>query len=351
MIDKEKIAGCAKKTFLALRNPFNTVKSVNPLVINKVCRLDEAYYLGVKDTKAIPSSLIDKMSVAGFLRHTTDFMTAGGRAVDIYLKNPLTTSFMSGSSAASALNVFYRINDCAIASDGGGSVLAPAASLNLYSFISPLIASDFVKQFVKTSTDGISFYPSIGFIASGLDILLKMFAAAYPAFSATLKNGIAETSVLLPSQSAKDIYKPSFNYVYEKLLSAKCKIETIETPDIFGERKPLISFLNETVRDGKILISIEGPIDQNGIGDGIYGCFDERTKEIQKKSGKGFLRVVNMAKLTAVGVPLKELGIAAFIICQNSETEIAKAFSAAKTLQTSLPPQVEAYFSNLDMYF
>lgn len=50
--------------------------------------------------------------------------------MDMQLANPLTGHSMTGSSSGTALNVFYRINDIGIGSDGGGSVLAPAAALN-----------------------------------------------------------------------------------------------------------------------------------------------------------------------------------------------------------------------------
>ena len=58
------------------------------------------------------------------------------------LMNPLTGKPMTGSSSGTALNVFYRINDLGVGTDGGGSVLAPAAALNLYGFISPLIEEE-----------------------------------------------------------------------------------------------------------------------------------------------------------------------------------------------------------------
>ena len=89
-----------------------------------------------------------------------DYKSLGGRAVDLRYVNPLTGKWMTGSSSATALNVFYGINDLGIGTDGGGSVLGPAISLNLFSFISPLLVrKENCKK--KVSTDGIEFSPSI----------------------------------------------------------------------------------------------------------------------------------------------------------------------------------------------
>ncbi len=44
---------------------------------------------------------------------------------------------MTGSSSGTAVNVFLGINDVGIGTDGGGSVLAPAAALNLVGYIHP----------------------------------------------------------------------------------------------------------------------------------------------------------------------------------------------------------------------
>jgi hypothetical protein len=344
-----KIECFAKKTFLALQNPFNTVKDVNALAINKIessySKFGFAHYLGIKNTKVVPQSLISKMDNSGFLYHTTDIAAFGGRAIDVYLKNPLTNSFMTGSSSGSALNVFYNINDCAIATDGGGSVLAPAASLNLYSFISPLIEQDYLKQFSKISTDGISFSPSIGFIARDFKTLKQ---AVKTVFSF---NDIRVADILITKHSLNSIYKSSFNYVSQQLKKGEIAIKKISSPKIFAERNVLISFLNNTVKNGAILMSIEGPIDIQGIGDTIFGHFDDRTKESQRLSGKGFMRVVNMCGKSAITVPLKELSLCALIICESQIEQISKAFCIAQTIQTSFSSLAANYFSNLDMYF
>ena len=115
--------------------------------------------------------MIQRLETCGFLTHTRDKMSLGGRAVDIQLINPLTGKPMTGSSSGTALNVFYRINNLGVGTDGGGSVLAPAAALNLYGFLSPLLEKEAMKKFQKISTDGISFSLSLGFISRDRETL------------------------------------------------------------------------------------------------------------------------------------------------------------------------------------
>ena len=80
------------------------------------------------------------------LLHTLDRKALGGRAVDAALVNPLTLRAMTGSSSGTALNVLYHINDLGLGTDGGGSVLAPAASVNLYAFISPSLDREHMRR-------------------------------------------------------------------------------------------------------------------------------------------------------------------------------------------------------------
>ena len=111
-------------------------------------------------------------------KHTRDRMALGGRALDLQLVNPLTGRWMTGSSSGTALNVFYGMNDVGVGTDGGGSVLAPAAALNLYGFISPLIEGSHMKQYKRMSTDQIPFSPCLGFMAREWTALKRAVGAA-----------------------------------------------------------------------------------------------------------------------------------------------------------------------------
>ena len=317
--------GYAKKTFLALLNPFGTVVHTYPGIIDKVKpsveKFGYAYYMGSKQTSMIPNSLINRMEEKGFLRHTVDRMSYGGRAVDMQLRNPLTGYPMTGSSSGTALNVFYRINDLGIGSDGGGSVLAPAAALNLYGFISPMIEQEYLRQYEKVSTDNITFSPSLGLIGRNLDVIIK-----------------AATCALDMDFSGAAADQMKIAMVPEKL-------------DIYDKRETLIPFVKETVQRGTLLMSREGPVDLYGLGDTIFGHFSENTWEIQKKSGKGLMRVANMCGVSALVIPEEGLGCCTLLLCDSNPQDI---INMLKTAENYVKPQstlIERYFGNYQMYF
>lgn len=318
------IEAYAKKTFLALLNPYQTVVNTYPGVIDQVepalGQWGHACYVGYKQTDAIPETLIHHLHRHGFLKHTKDQMALGGRAVDMRLVNPLTGRWMSGSSSGTALNIFYGINDLGVGTDGGGSVLAPAAALNLYGFISPLIEGQYLKQFARKSTDGISFSPSIGFITRDIK---------------TMRLAIVLGTELLQTERSN---LPSFVPVGGQV-------------DIYADRETLISYVNVTVKKGTILVSEEGPVDLYGLGDSIFGHFSEETLEMQKLGKKGLMRVANMCGVSALTVPGKELGRCTVYLCDSNPTDIMAVLDQAERTSASRSSLTERYFMNLDMYF
>ncbi|WP_051835351.1 amidase family protein [Lacrimispora celerecrescens] len=326
----ERLETYAKKTFLALKNPYCTVNQVNPRVIDLVAPSLEkhgfAWYTGVKDTSVIPGELKERLNENGFLFHTADKMALGGRAVDLQLINPITGKWMTGSSSGTALNVFYGINDAGIGTDGGGSVLAPAAALNLYGFISPLIEQEHMKQYAKTSTDGIVFSPSLGTITRDLKTLEQVLN---PLLGINLK-------------------EESMNW--EDGLEWK-EVSNENPPDIYGHREPLIQFLNQITGPGTILISKEGPVDVNAMGDSIYGHFDKETETCQARSGKGLMRVVNMCGKSALTIPASKLGCCTLLICESKKEDIEAMFRKARLMVCQRSQLIERYFMNFDMYF
>ncbi len=326
----EKLENYAKKTFLALKNPYHTVIKVNPLIIDLVAPSLEkhgaVWYTGIKNTNGIPAELKKQLEENGFLFHTLDKMAFGGRAVDLQLVNPITGRWMTGSSSGTALNVFYGINDVGIGTDGGGSVLAPAAALNIYGFISPLIEQDQMMKQSKVSTDGIRFSPSIGAITRNME-------------------------------SMEQVLKPLLGIRLSKLPAKGNHRRIIEIqqqdglPDIYGSRKPLIEYLKNTVVSGTMIVSNEGPVDVNAMGDSIFGHFDKETARCQARSGKGLMRAVNMSGKSALTVPSKELGCCTLLICESKKEDIAAMFRKARSLDLSKSLLIERYFMNFDMYF
>ena len=326
----EKIEIYAKKTFLALKNPYGTVNKVDPRIIDLVApTLEEhgfAWYTGIKDTPVIPVKLKERLRERGFLPHTADKMALGGRAVDLQLINPITGKWMTGSSSGTALNVFYGINDAGIGTDGGGSVLAPAAALHLYGFLSPLIEQDHTKQFSRPSTDGILFTPSIGAITRDLKTLEQVL------------NPLLEIKMKEES--------PEWDTGWEWR-----EVPREGRPDIYGNREPLIDYLNKISGPGTILISREGPVDVNAMGDSIYGHFDKETERCQAQSGKGLMRVVTMCGKSALTIPAKELGCCTVFICESKKEDIQAMFQKPRSMTCRRSRLIERYFMNYDMYF
>lgn len=307
-------------------NPYHSV--------SKVCleKADERCYVGVKNVKQIPLSLIKKLEKTGnYVLHTLDASSLGGRAVDILIPHPVTGKPMTGSSSGTAVNVFTHLNDLGIGTDGGGSVLAPAMSCNLYGFISPLIEAENRKKFEKKSTDGVTFSPSIGFMTREWELLLE-----------TVKVCIELEE---PKESAKVVTDTEDTFQYPFMTEKRA------FPDRFGSRAPLIDFLERTLKECGFLISYEGPVDVLGMGDTIFGHYDEVCGELQRASGKGFLRVANMVNATAVCIPDKPLGRGWVLICESRPEKIANMLKMAEKLPQYSDELITRYFGNLEMYF
>lgn len=208
-------------------------------------------------------------------------------------------------------------------------MLAPAASLNLYGFISPLIEEKHMKRFRKKSTDGISFSPSAGLITRDMDTLEK---AAGTALGLDLNK----------RERQQNREKKSLEY---KLA------ETEKDLDIFGPREGLIEYVRDTVREGVILVSKEGPVDLMGLGDTIFGHFGQDTKKMQERSGKGLMRVANMCGVSALTVPDRGLGRCTVLLGGSRPEDIRALFDCARSCQTEPDALTERYFGNLSMYF
>lgn len=333
----------AKKTFVALKNPYQTVVKTNTKAINSVD--DDSFYIGIKSTEAIPMSLVEQLGTIGGVFHTIDEMAYGGRAIDLRFLHPLTTMVMSGSSSGTALNVFYHINDLGIGTDGGGSVLAPAASLNLFSCISGRIEEDHMMKYEKKSTDGLGFTPSIGYMTRTFDLLNEALKIQ------NIRGAKADRNIELLMNSNdlnSDLYKK-----YKEELNEKCigyELKTIEGLDKEAPREVAIKYLKEHIRDNKVMISLEGPIQTEGIGDSLFGQFDEVTKLSQINANKGFLRVVNMCNFFALTIPMRDLACAYTFICEDTEENVSAVMELAERFVEEPNKMVERYFSNLDMY-
>ena len=313
---------------IALLNPYNSVDFVFGLD-HSCC--GNVKLIGIKNVRDIPNGFVKKLEETGlYKRHTLDRSALGGRAIDLNLINPITGRYMTGSSSGTAINVFLGINDIGIGVDGGGSVLAPAISLNLFGFISPLIASDMMSTNLKTSTDGIEFKPSLGYISYKFNDLIDIIKSTI-----SISESGSVTKVMLSS-------KDESNYAF--------KTERIVFPDIFGERKPLIQFLKDTLPKCDLLLYFEGPVDLFGFGDSVFGHFDETTKKIQRAACKGLIRVINMANATAICIPQTALTTSIVLISESKIDKISKLLSIAEQFVIEEDTLINRYFRNSDLY-
>lgn len=341
----KKISELALMTFKGINS--STVKEIFPEIIIKAEELKKEnknyYYVGTKNTNVISLEFINSLEEIGLLHHTIDFMAEGGRAVDIRLQNPITGRFMTGSSSATAINVFNGINDIGIGTDGGGSILAPALSLNLYGFISNLFDKKHVSKFYKESTDGIGFSPSIGLISKDLEKI------EYVIENTLLKENRNKQIEKIEDVNIK-IAKPNFEQqkvFYDKVLLNldELNLENISLSYDSSNRKKMIEELSKIDFDNEILITFEGPIDLYEYGDSIMGHYSKYTRERQELAHKYYLKVVNMLNLTAIAIPSSDLSLGLLIICKSEVNKINKVLEISKKIEFKRSILEEKYFN------
>ena len=331
----------AQQTFLAMKNPYHSVERVYPQAIHTVENKEKVYYVGIKNVVQIPIELIRKLKVHGYELHTIDRCSINGRAIDMQLRNPITGNPMTGSSSGTAINVFLGINDLGIGTDGGGSVLAPAMSLQCYGFISPKLEQEHMKKYKRDSTDGLCFTPSLGFISRDLSVIKKAAEICL-----NLKENNAPVQILY-QKTIKEKLK-QLGQVAEK---ADIKADSLVFPVFDNRRDPMIDFLRKNLPKCDVLIGYEKKIDVNGMGDSIFGHFDEETQAKQLKSGKFFVRAVNMAGATALCIPDTALASGYVLICESKTEKIEKLFQIAEKFPMVRDELADRYFRNADVYF
>jgi len=132
--------------------------------------------------------------------------------------------------------------------------------------------------------------------------------------------------------------------------SGAASIGEANRQDFSGSREELIQFLQTYLSKCDCLISREGPVDVNGMGDTMFGHFDEETALCQRKAGKWLIRVANMAGATAMCVPERGLGCGQLLLCQSVPGKIRKLLRAAEGMDEWKDDLIAWYFGNLDQY-
>ncbi|GEK92144.1 amidase family protein [Alkalibacterium kapii] len=335
-MNTDDIRYLAKKSFIALQNPYHSVVKVYPQIIDKVSSIPFSY-VGVKNRPEIPHSLLDIFEATGrYGLHTIDNYSLGGRAIDVKIKNPITGSPMTGSSSGTAINVLTGINDLGIGTDGGGSVLAPAMSLNLFSFISPAICKEHTSKFVKHSTDSHSFTPSIGFITREFEELKQAIQVISP--NPILKDDNKQKKILI----LNDIDQIDSLKSYD--------IKTAEI-NLNNSRESLITFLEKNLTKYDMILSKEGPVDFQGLGDTVLGHMGNKAVAHQHKGNKGLIRVANMAGAAAVTIPTRDHATSCILLCNDSPQNVWTMLELASKLSLQQDELLKQYFMNFDHYF
>lgn len=312
--------------------------------------------LGIKNTSSIPKGYIQKLLESNkYVWHTIDKMADGGRAIDIDLINPVTGKIMTGSSSATAINVLYGINDIGIGTDGGGSVLAVALSTNLFSIMAKGMGLKSDPHFLRKSTDGIEFLPGIGVMSHSMDMvcegILDMLGIGdfqedgFDELFKKFKIAVPERgNIFLPSgedmvdkleDCIKLLKQIGINIKYEKFPDFKNRYESIET-------------VKKLFEDYDMLITYEGPVDFQGIGDSVLGSMGSFAKNVQNLGGKYMVKIANMLNSTAVTIPSSDAASGIVIISREGLENGMNLLKLSKKITSlyRLPNLYYEYFKN-----
>lgn len=341
----------AKASLKAAELLNRTVVRLNEDALNEAFEIikknDRVITLGIKNTDQISRKLIKNLiDTDRYVWHTIDGMSDGGRAVDINLVNPVTLRPMTGSSSATAINVLYGINDVGIGTDGGGSVLAPAISLNLYSIMAK--GMGLKGNMGKSSTDGISFTPGIGVISHSLELakgaILGMLCLEDCNISFdNIKIAVCrDINAVHPNRRNMN---GKLTLVSNRLRENGIFVQEKELPD-FMNRKESICRMKELFNEFNFVITCEGPVDLEGLGDSVFGTIGEFAEESQEKSGKYMVRIANMLDATSVSIPCGEAASGIVITAPCGIKEGIGAVSLAERIKDlfSMPELFNNYF-------
>ena len=235
---------------------------------------------------------------------------------------------MTGSSSGTAINIFLGINDLGIGTDGGGSVIYPAVSLNLYSFLGSGIGLKSEKM--KKSTDGIDFSAGIGLISRDLETLYSAVTLLSNIKNEEISCRIAVLDNLEKDLKIKNISNKSF------------------IPDNFDsdDRMDIINKLSKIFSKYDLLVAKEEMIDFHSYGDSIIGNFGEKAKKSQLDSNKKLGKVLNMMNLSVLTVPADEISSAYIIIAKTGTDHIDTLFKTARILEHKENPLIQKYFNS-----
>ncbi|MDV4150405.1 amidase [Clostridium sp. AL.422] len=341
---------------LAEQNLYRSVVSINNnLEIEAKEKIEDVLTFGVKNTVDIPVSIVDKlMKNSKYLFLSVDKMSHLGRSIDTDLVNPLTYRCMTGSSSGTAINIIKGINDFGIGTDGGGSVLAPAISTNLYSFIGSGV--NLVTGKGSLSTDNISFSGGIGIISKNLLILKEVVEDI---LEEKIKSMDEVIRIVIPKENSLKL--PDGSDMREEIDKAIENLDNIRFQfidynfDNIYERSISIKEINNIFDNdlADIILTYEGPIDVYGYDETIQRNFKGiAEKEITSDGGKALVKAINMCKCTGITIPGEKLA-SGFVICGKHGREgMFKAFDLAEELDSLIEKNqiFQRYFIRRDKF-
>lgn len=359
-----------KAKMLADQNLYKSVISINKTSEEESKNKEKDFLtFGVKNTVDIPKWLVDKLRKnSKYLFLTVDKMSHLGRSVDTDLINPLTYRCMTGSSSGTAINILKGINDFGIGTDGGGSVLAPALSTNLYSFIGSGVGLVTGKE--SLSTDSISFTGGIGIISKNFPILINV---VFDILDKEIQNSNeARNKAENINDTVLRIAIPKYNLITlpddidmrieidkvisninkdfkDKPLKNKLDSKNSNVTEEKGIKFEFIEYSFENIYErniaikeiknifdndiADIILTYEGPIDIYGYDETIQRSFKGKAeREITSNGGKGIVKAINMCKCTGITIPGDKLA-SGFVICAKEGIQgLINAFTLAQVI-------------------
>lgn len=321
-----------------------TVKYLNPLAPRDAERAltnsERLIFFGVKDTSQINLEIIKKLRLAqGHVWLTVDLPSYKGRAIDTLKVNPVTGGVMTGSSSGSAINVLYGINDLAIGTDGGGSVLGPAISCGLYGIVGTGIGLSGTRK--RISTDKLPFVPGIGILSRDLSTGMKGIEYLTDhAISVDLiqEEELYDIKVGIPSYGCVEL--PVIGDMRENLDRIVGNMQrfgaNLTELDLHGcdDRGTGLTALSKALSEVDLVVTYEGPVDLFGLGDSVLGGFGETGKCLKNRAGKYLLRAANMSGATAVILPGPDFACGILILARPGLEPAKKALKLALELDS-----------------
>lgn len=330
-----------------------SVVRINPFLHQDAkSKAQDVLCFGVKNTNKIPMDVFDKLRFSqNYLWLTIDKMSDKGRSIDTDLVNPLTYRLMTGSTSGGPINILKGINDFALGTDGGGSVLGPAMSCQL-----PSIIGAGLNLFAKgesISTDNIKIRASIGIIAKNLSVAIKVMAEL-TGFDLTFKANGSKGEVKVAVPKRETVATPDRQDMFDKLAPYLEALKTYNYQFIevdFSEIdkrevaiRKIYEVFDQNIAD--FILTYEGPVDVFGYGETIPQKFGKTGALLTKNSGKYLLRAANICKTTAITIPTDDIASGFLIVAKSGVENAVKAIELAVKLESliQLPEVWVRYF-------